>query len=251
MEYRTNFIMSLLIGIIPVFIQYYLWTAIFDNSTSSTIHGYSYSQIISYTIMSGVVSKIIATGFENEIAHDIKSGGLSTFLVKPVSYINLKVFTFLGGKSVQLIIMAFFIVVILFLMNTYFGIDNGPQTIITFVISIILAIILNFFLFFCISTLAFWMTDTWGVFSLAQIVVSIVSGGILPLDMFGKNMLTFFSYTPFKYTVYFPVNILSGKLDISEVVWGIIIQAIWVVVLLLISQVLWNIGSKKYTATGG
>jgi len=207
MEYRVNFILSLFAMVVPLAIQYFFWTAMFESSVDKVISGYTYHQMLVYTIMAGVISKIISTGFEQEIASDIKNGGLSRYLVQPINYIMIKAAGFLGSKSVQLMIMTIIIAVLVLFFNSYLGFDLNMMNMLAFLITMLLAIFLNFFIFFCISTLAFWMTDTWGVFSLASIAISIVSGGVIPLDMLGAKMMTLFDFTPFKNIQYFSLLI--------------------------------------------
>ncbi|MCL6444501.1 MAG: hypothetical protein K6T83_13795 [Alicyclobacillus sp.] len=77
MEYRLNFLLGLVTVIVPIGIQYFLWTAVYSNSGKTLIYHYQYTQMIVYTIMAAICSRIVRTGFENDIASDIKNGGLS------------------------------------------------------------------------------------------------------------------------------------------------------------------------------
>lgn len=45
--------------------------------------GYSYTEIIVYTLLAGLVSKLVITGFEYQINEDIKDGGLNKYLIRP------------------------------------------------------------------------------------------------------------------------------------------------------------------------
>ena len=84
MEYRVNFLFSLLSAAYPIFIQTFLWTAIYNASTEDVVYGYSYRQMIAYTFLAGLVSRIVRTGFEYEIMDDVK--GSASSAVSPSSH---------------------------------------------------------------------------------------------------------------------------------------------------------------------
>ncbi len=95
------------------------------------------------------------------------------------------------------------------------------------------------------------MTEVFVLFWGINLFTLILSGAIFPLDIFGGDMLRFFDVLPFKYTTYFPTNILTGRLDGNLIIFGIIIQFIWIIILLIMSNFLWKLGMKKYVAVGG
>lgn len=94
MEYRFHFFLGLLGAAFPILVQYFIWTAVYQHSGESALFSYSYHQIILYTILAGLVSKLIATQFEHQIVDDIKNGGLNKYLIKPVSYFGYRLVSF-------------------------------------------------------------------------------------------------------------------------------------------------------------
>ena len=96
LEYRINFLLSLLSAAYPIFIQSFLWTAIYGNSTQDVVYGYTYRQIMIYTFLAGLVSRVVRTGFEYDIMQDIKMGKFSTFLVQPIRYFPYRLCSYQG-----------------------------------------------------------------------------------------------------------------------------------------------------------
>lgn len=47
--------------------------------------------------------------------------------------------------------------------------------------------ILNFFIFYCVALLSFWLTDVHLLFGTVSVVLVVVSGGVFPMDIFGKR----------------------------------------------------------------
>jgi ABC-2 type transport system permease protein len=89
------------------------------------------------------------------------------------------------------------------------------------------------------------------VFVVANVITSVISGGIFPLDIFGDKFLAVFHLLPFQYTIYFPVNILNGVISFEEILNELMIQSLWIMIMLVIANITWKFGMKKYTAAGG
>ncbi|NOW06645.1 ABC transporter permease [Clostridium beijerinckii] len=251
MEYRVNFIMSILSSIFPMIIQIFLWIAVFKNSQSSVVYGYNYMQMLTYVVVAGIVSKLVATGVEWEISSDIKDEGLNKFITRPISYFSYRISCFLGEKFLQIIIINIILGIILIVMNIKLGLEIELKRVGIFLISIFLALILNLLLSLIISSFAFWITEAWAAFMILGLVVNVASGGVFPLDIFGQQVMRILELLPFKYIIYFPTNIINGKISFTEVGFGIYVQCIWIIFLFIFSKIIWNIGMKKYIAIGG
>lgn len=250
MEYRLGFLLSMVSVIIPIFIQTFFWLSIYRSSSNSVIFGYTFSQIINYTILAQLVSKYVRTGFEQEINDDIKNGGLNKFLVKPIGYFVYKFFCFIGKKFVNFIIISILIIISIFLLMISIGTAITYLSIFYFAFSLFLALSLNFMIFFCVSTLCFWLSEITYLYEAVRIIIITLSGGIFPLDIFGLKIHKFLSFLPFKYTIYFPVQLLNNKITGFPVFTGFITQILWVVLFIFLTNILWKIGLKKYIAVG-
>ena len=98
LEYRINFLISLISAAYPILIQTFMWTAIFAASEGGVVYGYTYRQMLAYTFLAGLVARIVRTGFEYDIMEDIKNGKFSLFLVQPVGYFPYRLCSYLGQK---------------------------------------------------------------------------------------------------------------------------------------------------------
>ncbi|TYP76808.1 ABC transporter permease [Paenibacillus methanolicus] len=251
MEYRTDFLLSLISGSFIILVQCFLWTAVYRSSPHEIINGYTYSQMMIYSVLSGVVSKLVSAGFEGEIANDIKTGGLSKFIAQPIHYFSYRICNFFGGKTVQtgVVLILFAILMIVFTRIWEFHL-RGEQ-IVLFLVGILFGLLINFLLFYSISALAFIITEVWGVFIAFGQGVYLLSGAIFPLTIFGDTVSSISSYLPFQYVVFFPVNIINGSMTGHEIVRGLLVQAVWVIALMIISKFSWDAGMRKYVAVGG
>jgi ABC-2 type transport system permease protein len=83
------------------------------------------------------------------------------------------------------------------------------------------------------------------------VITTVLSGGLFPLDVFGEGLMALFRFMPFQYIIYFPLSIVVGNATANEIVFGVLVQVIWLVLLYGISKIVWRAGMKRYIAAGG
>lgn len=251
MEYRADFLMSLFSGGFIIIIQCFLWTAVFASSPDAEVYGYTFPEMIAYSILAGLVAKIVSTGFEWEIASDIKNGGLSKFIVQPIGYFYYRICAFFGRKVLQLGIVFVIALAALFACNVFLGLLLDWSRVLLFLPFVFLSMVINFLIYYCLSSLAFIMAEVWGVFVAAGQGILMLSGGIFPLDVFGDKAARVLSVLPFQYIVFYPVNIVNGRLSLEQILQGALIQVVWIGLLIVAANFCWKAGMKKYVAVGG
>jgi ABC-2 type transport system permease protein len=251
LEYRANFLVSLVSAAYPIFIQTFMWTAIYRNSAASVVYGYTYRQMIVYTFLPGLVARIVRTSFEYDIMDDIKNGKFSTFLVQPLGYFPYRLCCYFGQKLPGLGMILVILVIVLLGLNVFWGLSLEFYRIVVFLVTLALATVLNFVIFYCFSAVAFWVVEIGFLFEGIRIVTILLSGGIFPLEVFGARFLQVMNLLPFKYTVSYPINILNGKLPSGEIAAGMLIQCVWIAASLALAKYLWRVGGKRYVAIGG
>jgi ABC-2 type transport system permease protein len=251
LEYRVNFLISLISAVYPIIIQTFMWTAIYTGSSQAVVYGYTFRQMIAYTLMAGLVVRLVRTGFEYQIMDDVKSGRFSKFLVQPLGYFPFRLSDYFGNKLPSQVIVLAFLALVLVGLFTFWGVAFELGRILLFLLALVLATALNFLIFYCVSAISFWIVEIGFLFEGIRIVTILLSGGIFPLEVFGPTFVAVSNWLPFKYTVYYPINILNGKLPINEVGIGLLVQCLWILLCWVLASLLWRIGSKRYVAVGG
>ena len=251
MEYRMDFLLSMVSALWPIFIQFFLWSCIYGSSGNTQLFGYTYGQMIAYTIIANIVQRLGRTGFEYEMNDDIKNGGLDKFLVRPIGYFQYRLASFTGSKIAQFAVMFLLMLAAIIGINMAYGNVIAPLNVVYFVFSLMLALVLNFILFFCVGMLAFQFSEIGLLYEAVRIVFIAFSGGIFPLDVFGSGVVSVMRSLPFLYTVNFPVDVLTGRMTGGGIALGCLVQLIWIGALSFLSIRLWNLGLKKYIAAGG
>lgn len=250
LEYRVSFFLSMLSAVFPIVIQTTMWNYLYRHSDAAAVFGYERGEILLYSLLASIVSQLVGTGFEGEMNEDIKMGGLNKYLVRPMGYKRYLFFRFLGQKVPRVLIIApvmAAIIVLAFLQ----GLPISAGRTAAFLISLSLAIILNFSIYFCIGLFGFWLTDAGQLFGTISIVLTVISGGVFPLDIFGGAAETLVNFLPFGYTTQFPVNIINGRFGWARMGIGFAFQIGWILIFVWLGKKMWKHGIKRYAATGG
>ena len=178
--------------------------------------------------MPGWCRSWLLPGSEYQINEDIKDGGLNKYLIRPVNYCGYRFCSYLGEKMPQLILLLICTSVLVAFSSIFLGLKLSLVRIVLFLVGLVLAVILNFFIFYCVALLSFWLTDVHLLFGTVSVVLVVVSGGVFPMDIFGKTAALLISLLPFEYTTQFPVNIINGKLSMGAIGTGMLCQLAWI-----------------------
>lgn len=251
LQYRGNYYLGLLSVIFPLGMQYFLWKGIFASAGGGFVFGYTFPSMLMYSFFACLMSKILSVEFVYEINTDIKNGGLTRYLVRPVNHELYSLFGYLGEK-VSTMGCSFGILLAVYLAGNLYERRSVPLgELLCFFAVVALSVLLNFLIYYAAGGMAFWMRDASGAIFIVTLVGNIVSGGIFPLDIFPAGVQHFLKILPFSYTNYFPVSILCGSADFGEIQAGILTQLVWNVLCWAVGRAVWRAGLKVYTAVGG
>ena len=188
------------------------------------------------------MARIVRTGFEYEIMEDIKNGKFSQFLVQPLGYFPYRLCCYFGQKLAGLGMILGILAVVLAGLGALGILSLEFYRVLAFLATLVLAVTLNFLIFYCFSSVAFWIIEIGFLFEGIRIVTILLSGGIFPLEVFGTRFLQVMAWLPFKYTVSYPINVLSGKISTGEMAQGVLVQCVWIAACLAIAVVLIVLG---------
>lgn len=250
LEYRLNFFISFAGAIAPIVIQTALWLVLYDDSPGREHFGFTYPQMMAYTVLAQLISRLVRTGFEYELNQDIRTGSLDRYLAKPISYFGFRLFSFMGDKIVQLLFSLILLAIAILSLAAFAGFVFVPVSAIYFAFGLFVAFLLNFLLFWCVGLAGFWLTEIGFLFEAIRIVIIAASGGIFPLSVFGSAGERVLSLLPFRYTIQFPVELLTGRLPRELLLPSFLISAFWIAALTVLSRALWKAGLRRFAAVG-
>src|SRR5207253_6803389 len=98
--------------------------------------------------------------------------------------------------------------------------------------------------------LGFWITQAIGINDLWFGVFSLLSGYLIPLDLFPPFLRSILYSLPFRYMMSFPIEIFTGRIGVPEIVHGIAAEWLWVGVFYIAYRLVWVRGIRRYSAVG-
>ncbi len=250
LEYRANFFMSLAGAVAPVVIQTALWIVLYGDDPSASFFGFTFPQMVAYTVIAQLVSRLVRTGFEYDVNWEIRSGSLDRYLVKPIGYFGYRLFSFVGDKMVQTVFMGLFLAAAVVVLTVALGFTATFASVSLFVLALLVAFVLNFLIFWCVALVGFWLTEIGYLFEAVRIVIIAASGGVLPLAVFGPRISGVLALLPFRFTIQFPTEILSSRVAPGDVLPSFALALFWILALALVGQAVWARGIRRFAAVG-
>jgi ABC-2 type transport system permease protein len=249
--YRLNFILWRVRNVFQILLTYFIWSTVFTNP-GTQIFGYNREKILTYVFGIMIVRALVFSARAMDVSSDIAHGDLSNYLLKPLSYFRYWFTRDISSKVLNLIFAAVEFMILFMILKPPFFFQGNFLALFAFLVSIVLAILIYFFLLFLISSIPFWVPEIgWGShFLVTVVIIEALSGALFPINILSKSLQSLIMATPFPYLVYFPVEVYLGNISGSALVGGIMIATAWVGVLWFSLNFVWQKGLKVYQALG-
>src|SRR5262245_39468266 len=247
LEYRAQMILWILSSIFPL-VMMAVWLALVDEAGS--IQGWDKTDFISYYVAVTVVRHLTSAWLIWDWDENIRLGNLSFKLLKPVDPLHQLVGQEMLGWKVLVVAVVVPIAAFIALGTSLVSYSADPLHWAAFLVSIVLALLLNIFFYSLFGVFSFWRTQSRNLYILVFGVGQFLSGFIAPLALFPAEFQNVASLLPFRALVGLPVEILMGRLTPSEIGFGLVVTAIWVILFFVGYRILWYRGLRRYEAVG-
>jgi ABC-2 type transport system permease protein len=230
-------------------VQVFIWQAVFAGR--DTINGQNLPQILTYYGVAAVINYLIFDSADWNLQMLVHTGRFLTFMLRPFSH-RFFAFAQKVGHRLLGLWVEFIPVYLLFLL--VFKIPLIPARPFWTVISILLSFWMLFLINYCIGLAAFWLTKTEGMRRMFQIFRDILAGVFIPLTFFPDFLQKVFFFLPFQYVTYVPIQVFMGSYRLGGITFSIPeivgLQALAVLIMWLISEILLQLGIRKFTGVG-
>ncbi|MED2974458.1 ABC-2 family transporter protein [Fictibacillus sp. B-59209] len=248
LAYRTNYYSGILIYSINIGAYYFLWSAIYGDKPS--IQHLSIVQMTTYIAVSWMARAFYFNNIDREIALEIKEGKVAIEMIRPYNYISMKMMQGLGEGIFRILFFSVpGMVIVYFIFPIRF--TSHPATWLYFLVSIILSFIINTQINLLTGIATFFLFNNDGLIRAKRVVIDLFSGLILPISFFPGWAQSIMGYLPFQGISYIPSMIFTEGFQGSEVIHGLMNQALWCLVLFIPIQVLWTTAKCQLIVQGG
>ncbi|MFL6027482.1 MAG: ABC transporter permease [Friedmanniella sp.] len=246
LAYRGALAIWVLTSIIQPLVFIVVWQTVAGSGTTG---GYSGSQFVAYFLLMMVVDHLTFIWHMWEFEYRIRTGAFSPLLLRPVHPIHHDVCENLTYKLVGLVGILPAAVV----LGLAFDADlsgTSARTVVAFVPALLLAMALRFVVEWCVALSAFWLTKVSAMNAVFFSLFTFLGGQFAPLAVLPGWMQTVAAWTPFPWTLAFPVEVMLGRRTGEDLLVGYGAQLIWVAVAVLALRSLWSRATRRYSAVG-
>lgn len=249
MARRVNFIFTFIGNLFYVVLVYFLWKAIYGNTTT-TLNGMTFNQAFIYIGVASTIFILFQTYPDWYLSFKIRSGDIVMDLLKPLD-VQIQVWAYsMGGSLSKLItttLPCLIVIFGIFRASLSFGL-NIPF----FIISVVIAASLSYVFDFIIGITSFYTESIWGISVTKEALVLFLSGAIVPISFFPQNIQVVLRYLPFQAIYNIPLTILtSDTMGIVHYLSALLVQVGWLVVLVIISRLYYRKALGQLTINGG
>lgn len=253
MAYKGAFYLFVFISTFGSFISYFLWMAIYKSSSQNTLGGFTRNEMITYVFMVYVTSSMVTISIADWVSDDVVKGTVAMNLIKPIDYRLSLIARATGNMVYRFVAPGLFIWIGLEIYRVrglgmpVTGISNMGCYLISCVMSFLIYVLFDF----CFGMIAFFTTYIFGLLLVKGALLGFLMGQLIPISFFPVAVQRVFDFLPFSSMVYTPVMIYLGKYDSAQLMFVMLRQAAWIVILYALGSLIWRQVTKRLVVLGG
>lgn len=247
-QYRANLLMYLMYWLVSPIIYLAVWTSI--ANVKGDVNGFTANDFITYYMVLLICDQVTSNIIIHTFAYKIQDGSLSGELIKPVhpmltsALVNNVAFKMLSMMGLTPIWVILYFLFKPDLSNVAF------QNVLLAIPVMVIAFLIGYFLSATITALAFWTTRIYSIHEFYFALILLFSGQFVPLPLMPKVIQDIAQYLPFQLLLYFPIQLILGKLSADQIVMGYVMAGVWLVLAAFLFNIVWRNGVKRYSAVG-
>lgn len=246
LRYRFSFFMGMLGMLFQLLALFAVWRVLIGDAT---IGGFSWPEMRAYLLVAFSCGIIVNSFADWRMAYRIESGMVSLDLVKPIDYQLARLAEIVGGILVELGMAAVVWISVLAVGGALP--TPSPGGFALFLLSLALVIPLKFLIAYMSGLACFWTHHYNGVRWTQLAVVGLLSGSMIPIAFFPGWLATAAAWLPFAGVASTPGLIFVGRVDGTEALRLVALQAGWAVLLWWLARRAFGSAVRRLTVHGG
>jgi ABC-2 type transport system permease protein len=246
LAYRAEMLIWMLTTTMPL-VSLALWSAVAE---SAPVGRFGADDFTAYFLTILIVRQLTGSWLVWEMNMEIKSGVLSQRLLKPIHPLiayaadNLAAIPLRAALCLPIAIIAL-------------AVTSGDRFHPTlpevglWAASLVGAWLINFFTMALIGSLAFVIESSTAVFDVYLAAFMVFAGYLVPLELFPAWLGDVARVLPFRYSLAFPVELMTGLLEPGRALSELAVQWAFAAGTAALALVAWRAGVRRFSAFGG
>lgn len=250
LQFRLSFLVMVIGNLLYLIVVYFLWKAIYASAGTDVVNGMSFTDTLIYLVLATALFNFMEMYTVWEIGRNIQSGKIVLDLLKPMEYRKYLFWSY-SGSFVTQFFLTFLPTFIAVAIVTHGAIPLGIN-LIYFVLSVVMAVSINYSIDFLVGTICLYTESIWGINIMKQVIVLLLSGATIPIAFFPEPLKTIVHYLPFQSIYNAPLSLLLDGNPATETVLSTLgTQLIWCIIMMVISKLFWKFSLRQITVNGG
>jgi ABC-2 type transport system permease protein len=244
--YRAEMLVWVLATTMPL-VMLALWSTV---AREAPVGRYGQAEFTAYFLATFIVRQLTGCWIFYDMNLAIRNGTLAMRLLRPVHPLWAYAAESVAGVPLRILVSLPVAVIALFVVGAR-GVTHDPflwalwgvAVAGSWLITLLVNLIVGCAAFFLESSLK--VMDTWLVFFF------ILSGYIVPVDLFPPTLRAVVGWLPFRFLIGFPVEVMTGAHDRASALELLGGQWCWVAIGLAATALMWRAGLRRFAAYGG
>ncbi len=244
--YRAEFLVWILTTTIPL-VMLGLWSTVAEEAP---FRDYTSSDFVAYYLAILIVRNVTGSWVAWQISEEIRMGSMAMRLLRP-----LHPFVAIAASHAAAIpfrsIVALPIAFALLVSSGSSALATEPLQLALLLPSLALAWLITFAVLFTVGSLAFFVTRAMGLLGLYFLLFTLLSGYLLPLPLLPDVIARIAEWSPFRFMLSFPVELMTKRMETDEVLGLYGVQTAWAIGTVALSLWTWKLGVRRFESVGG
>jgi ABC-2 type transport system permease protein len=247
-QYRANLLMYLLYWLVSPIVYLAVWTTVARSQGS--VNGMTANDFVTYYLTLLIVDQLTSDITLHLLAYKIQDGTLAGELLRPVHPVltNTLVNNIAFKALVFMVLLPIWLVFVALFQPDY-SMVTLPSVLLA-IPAMALGFAINFLLGSTLTSLAFWTTRVYSLMEFYFALSTLFSGQFVPLQLMPPLIQRLAAFLPFQFFIYFPVQIILGRVPPQTLLWKFALGVAWLIVCYTLFRIIWRLGLKRFTAVG-
>ncbi len=248
MAYRFEALVQLFSASVVALLNWSLWTAIYQGRDE--VVGRDAAEMTTYVVVAWVITTFYGTRVDQVLSGRFREGLIAVDLLRPWDLHLHHYFRDLGRAAAALVLTT----TPLFIWTGALLHLRAPEhwwTWPVFGLSLLLSHAISFGFAWLVGVASFRLRNAAGLAHLKATVVSVLSGALIPLDLYPGPMRAVVMLLPFQGMSHTPANIFTERIPLEHLPTALLVQLAWAVALFLLGRLAFRAALKAVVVQGG
>jgi ABC-2 type transport system permease protein len=247
LQYRASMFIWMIGTVLEPVIYLTVWSVIAQGQ-GGEVGGFAQGEFAAYFIMMMLVNHYTFSWVMWEYEFYVREGMLSPLLLKPVHPIHNDLANNLAYKLITTVVILPVAALLVVLFQP--TVTTELWAVVAFVPVLLLGFALRFAVEWTLALSAFWLTRTSAINQMYFFALLFFSGRFAPLPLLPPIAQALSWVLPFRWMVYFPVEVALGHLTPMETLMGVGAQMAWLGLAIMALNLVWRRGVRRFAGVG-